>query len=71
MITTPPFQLPKSNRWTPGRKAIVVRDINYGKITFEQALKLYHLTEAELQSWVEAFKEHGIMGLRTTRRPLA
>ena len=38
-----------------------------GKITMEEALRRYQLTEEEFLSWQRSFEGHGLAGLRTTR----
>jgi hypothetical protein len=37
------------------------------RITLEEALQRYQLTEEEYRSWERAFEQHGLGGLRTTR----
>jgi hypothetical protein len=38
-----------------------------GRITLEEALQRYQLTEEEYRSWERAFEQHGLAGLRSTR----
>jgi len=49
------------------RKAAVVAAVRSGKITMEEALRRYQLTEEEFLSWQRAFETHGLPGLRATR----
>jgi hypothetical protein len=49
------------------RKAAVVAAVRSGKITIEEALRRYQLTEEEFLSWQRAFETHGLRGLRATR----
>ena len=62
-------QLPPANtrRWVVRRKAAVVAAVQSGKITLEEALRRYQLTEAEFREWQRAFEAHGLPGLRATR----
>jgi hypothetical protein len=55
------------NRWTIRRKAAVVVAIADGRLTAEEACRRYQLTPEELQSWQQAYSEHGLPGLRLTR----
>ena len=58
---------PNTKRWVARRKAAVVTAVHNGRITLEEALQLYQLTEEEYRSWGRAFEEHGLHGLRSTR----
>ncbi len=60
--------LPDANtrRWVASRKAAVVRAIRAGLIAREDALKLYTLSEEELDSWHVAVEQHGEAALKAT-----
>jgi hypothetical protein len=58
---------PNTRRWVVRRKAAVVTAVRNGRITLEEALQRYQLTEEEYRSWERAFEKHGLPGLRTTR----
>ena len=58
---------PNTTRWTIRRKAAVVAAVHSGKITMEEALGRYQLSEEEFLSWQRAFETHGLAGLRATR----
>jgi hypothetical protein len=58
---------PNTTRWVVRRKAAVVTAVRSGKITMEEALRRYQLTEEEFLSWQRAFEGHGLAGLRATR----
>jgi hypothetical protein len=62
-------ELPPANtkRWVVRRKAAVVAAVEGGKITLEEALRRYQLTEEEFRGWQRAFDTHGLPGLRATR----
>lgn len=57
---------PNTKRWVVRRKAAVITAVHRGRITLEEALQLYQLTEEEYRSWERAFEEHGLHGLRST-----
>lgn len=57
---------PKSTRrWVASRKAAVVRAVNAGLISEEEACELYSLSVEELTSWRETVQQHGESALRT------
>jgi hypothetical protein len=58
---------PNTRRWVVRRKAAVVTAVRTGRITLEEALQRYQLTEEEYRSWERAFEQHGLAGLRSTR----
>ena len=58
---------PNTTRWVTRRKAAVVAAVRSGRITMEEALHRYQLTEEEFLSWQRAFETHGLAGLRATR----
>lgn len=58
---------PNTTRWVTRRKAAVVVAVRNGKITIEEALRRYQLSEEEFLSWQRAFEAHGLAGLRVTR----
>jgi hypothetical protein len=45
----------------------VVAAVRVGRITMQEALRRYQLTEEEFLSWQRAFEAHGLPGLRATR----
>jgi transposase-like protein len=63
------LDLPPSDtvRWSPRRKASVVRGVRSGAISLEEACRRYQLSAEELQAWQEALETHGIGALRVTR----
>ena len=58
---------PNTTRWVARRKAAVVAAVRSGRITMEEALRRYQLTEEEFLSWQRLFETHGLAGLRATR----
>jgi transposase-like protein len=61
--------LPPTNtqRWTPRRKASVVRAVRTGVLSFTEACSRYQLSAEELTAWQDAVESHGTPGLRVTR----
>lgn len=57
----------ETRRWVASRKAAVVRAVESGLITSEQAVERYNLTDEELMEWVKAATEHGMDALKVTR----
>ena len=58
---------PNTRRWVVRRKAAVVTAVRAGRITLEETLQRYQLTEEDYRSWDRAFEAHGLPGLRATR----
>lgn len=52
-------------RWTPGRKAELVKAIQSGELSYETACERYDLSAEEISTWVKN-AAHGPNGLRTT-----
>lgn len=57
---------PKTRRWVASRKAVVVHAVDHGLIEADEALKMYALSEEELESWRSAVAKHGEAALKTT-----
>ena len=60
-------QLPPTKRWTARRKAEVLAAVWSGKITMEETMRRYQLTEEEFLVWQRAFEARGLAGLKGTR----
>lgn len=56
-----------TERWVISRKAQVVRAIDTGVLTEEEACRRYDLTREELNGWRILISQHGVRGLRVTR----
>jgi transposase-like protein len=68
-MENPVDDLPPNNtvRWSPHRKASVVKGVLSGVLSLDDACRRYQLSAEELRAWQEAIDAHGIGGLRTTR----
>jgi hypothetical protein len=62
-----PLPPPDTKRWVVRRKAAVVAAVRSGRITIEEACRVYQRSEEKLLSWERAFEIHGLAGLRATR----
>lgn len=51
-------------RWNAARKYKLLKDIESGKITPEQAKTEHALSEEELEEWKKRVEDRGINGLR-------
>ena len=62
--------LPPTNtiRWTPSKKATVVRSIKLGHYEIKEILEIYvDLSQEELRSWISLYETYGVSSLSTTR----
>lgn len=66
-LTRADLPAPDTKRWVASRKATVVKAVQYGLLTVDQAIERYELSEEELSHWLRAATEHGEEGLKTTR----
>lgn len=57
---------PRTTRWVASRKAAVVRAVDHGMLSAEEAIRTYSLSQEELDSWREAVARHGEKALKTT-----
>lgn len=57
---------PKTRRWVASRKAAVVRAVDGGLISRQEALELYALSSEELDGWSAAVIQHGEAALKAT-----
>jgi hypothetical protein len=57
-----------TRRWNPRRKAQVVRAVQAGMLSEEEACRLYRMTPEEFTGWQRIFDESGERGLRITKR---
>lgn len=57
---------PQTRRWVASRKAVVVRAVQHGLITEEEARERYALSEEEFGLWRRAVETHGESALKVT-----
>ncbi|WP_413718332.1 DUF1153 domain-containing protein [Silicimonas sp. MF1-12-2] len=57
---------PSTRRWVASRKAAVVRALEFGLITREEAISRYSLSDEELEGWQSAVERHGERALKAT-----
>jgi hypothetical protein len=55
-----------SYRWTPRRKAQILDDIAAGRISRAAALKVYALSDEELDEWRRRFAAGKLAGLKVS-----
>lgn len=55
-----------TRRWVASRKATVVRAVDAGLITAEEAVETWALSPEELDSWRDAVSRHGVQALKAT-----
>lgn len=56
----------KTRRWVASRKAAVVRAVDHGLITEDEAQETWDLSREELAGWRDAVGRHGVEALRAT-----
>lgn len=57
---------PNTQRWVKSRKLSVIKAIERGILSDDEACQRYSLTAEELESWKAALNRHGPGALRTT-----
>lgn len=55
-----------TTRWVARRKEAVVRGVQAGLLTRDEAIERYDLSTEELDEWERAMISHGTNGLKTT-----
>ena len=55
-----------TRRWVASRKAQVIKAVQSGLISRENALEMYALSDDEYESWENAVRIHGVDALKTT-----
>ena len=61
-----PLPPPNTQRWVKSRKLSVIKAIENGLLTDDEACARYDLTAEELDSWKAALTRHGPGALRIT-----
>lgn len=67
MMTRADLPPAETRRWVASRKASVVRAVQFGLLSQDQAIDRYGLSAEELQEWVSAATVHGEDALKATR----
>ena len=67
MMTRADLPPETTRRWVASRKAAVVKAVQYGLLTQDQAKERYGLSDEELLEWVKAATRHGEDALKVTR----
>ncbi len=57
---------PTTQRWVKSRKLAVIKAIERGVLSDDDACKRYSLSQEELESWKSALNRYGPGALRTT-----
>ncbi|WGH78521.1 CtrA inhibitor SciP [Jannaschia ovalis] len=55
-----------TSRWVARRKEAVVRGVQAGLISLDEAIDRYDLSREEFESWQSAMSRHGTNGLKST-----
>ena len=58
---------PDTRRWVARRKASVVRAVEAGLLSRQEALDLYDLSDEEFDGWLRAVARHGESALKATQ----
>lgn len=66
MMTRADLPDPSTRRWVASRKAAVVRAVEGGLITREEAFEIYDISSEELEIWQSAVERHGEAALKAT-----
>lgn len=53
-------------RWVASRKAVVVRAVNHGLLSRDEAIERYSLSGEEFDGWTRAVASYGVAALRVT-----
>lgn len=66
ILTRADLPPPDTRRWVASRKAVVVRAVEHGLMSEEEAIERYALSEEELTGWMMAASRHGTEALKAT-----
>ncbi len=65
-MTRSDLPAPTTTRWVASRKAAVVRAVDFGLMTADEAIRTYNLSEEELDAWRDAVARFGEKALKAT-----
>jgi len=68
VLTVKNLPPPDIGRWVPRRKAEVIAAVSGGLMSLSDACNRYRISREEFHSWVTAYEEDGLPGLRAQRR---
>jgi len=66
VMTRADLPAPSTRRWVASRKAAVLRGVNSGLISREEALSRWSLSEDEFDEWQNAVENFGEPALKVT-----
>lgn len=66
VMTRADLPSPDTRRWVARRKAAVVRAVQYGLISQDEAQSRYALSAEEFDEWRRAVETHGEVALKVT-----
>jgi transposase-like protein len=66
VMTRADLPSPETRRWVASRKAAVVKGVEAGLISQDEACRRYGLSEEEFDSWRAAVSQHGEEALKAT-----
>lgn len=66
VMTRADLPSPDTRRWVARRKAAVVRAVQYGLISQDEAESRYALSAEEFEEWRRAVENHGEVALKVT-----
>ncbi len=56
-----------TRRWVASRKAAVVRAVNAGLVSESEAMRIWSISQEELDEWINAVTRHGTAALKATQ----
>ena len=66
VMTRADLPVKETRRWVASRKAAVVKAVQHGLISFDEAKETYGLSDEELESWTAAVNSFGERALKAT-----
>ena len=66
IMTRADLPRPDTRRWVASRKAAVVKAVESGLITHQDALEMWAISEGELEEWLSAVQVYGEAALKAT-----
>lgn len=63
-ISDPDLESGASLRWSPRRKAQLIRALLSNDVSLKEAETLYHVSAEEIREWCERYAKSGLEGLK-------